>query len=389
MLYGVNVMRTKVLITTGFYIPSVKGGGPIQSIKNIVSNLSDDIDFYILTRDRDLGDDNPFQEVVREKWIDVGNARVYYVNHKKLTFTKLINIIRDVDCDVLYLNGFFPFKLSIMIVAARKLKLIDVKKTILAPRGEFSKGALELKKLKKTSYIMIAKVLNLYKNITWHATTGIEEDYIKSIFGKKSDLYVAQNMTENYKELSNHKNIAKNKGELKVIFISRIHPKKNLKHAIEVLSKIHGKIQFNIYGPIEDEKYWDECQTIIRGLPDNIKTNYFGVVEHKEIIDVFRNHHIFLFPTLGENYGHIISEALIGGCPIVISDQTPWIGLEKEGVGWDIELGNKSKYIDALTYCVNLDENEYIAFSQEAFDYGKAMSGKNNSLEQYKNLFAN
>jgi hypothetical protein len=41
---------------------------------------------------------------------------------------------------------------------------------------------------------------------------------------------------------------------------------------------------------------------------------------------------LFLFPTLGENYGHVISEALASGCPVVISDQTPWRNLEAEGI---------------------------------------------------------
>ena len=37
---------------------------------------------------------------------------------------------------------------------------------------------------------------------------------------------------------------------------------------------------------------------------------------------------VFLLPTGGENFGHAIFEALSCGVPVLISDQTPWRGLE-------------------------------------------------------------
>ena len=51
-------------------------------------------------------------------------------------------------------------------------------------------------------------------------------------------------------------------------------------------------------------------------------------------------YHFFILPTLGENFGHVFIEALAAGCPLIISNRTPWLELEKKGIGWDIPLEN-------------------------------------------------
>lgn len=380
-------MKKKVLICAGFYIPSIKGGGPIQSIKNLVDNLSERVDCYIVAADRDLGDDKPFDNIIIDEWLQVGDAKVFYTDLSKLTWRKTANLINSVNYDVIYLNSFFSYKFSTVPVLLSKIKKIPRKQIVLAPRGQFSPGALGLKSGKKKLYIKIAKALGLYKDITWHATAETEKNDIESIFGKKANIKVANNLTANYKELKYDKDIEKSKGELKVVFISRIHPKKNLKKAIEFLKAIQGKIEFNIYGPLEDKVYWSECEKVIEQLPKSIQVSYKGAIDHDNIMDIFKEHHIFLFPTLGENFGHVISEALIGGCPVIISDQTPWRELRKKQVGWDIKLTDENAFSEVLQKCVNLDNNEYQEISKNAFEYGKQTSNNVEDIEGNYNLF--
>lgn len=380
-------MKKKVLIFAGYYIPSVKGGGPIQSIKNLVDNLSDTIDFYIIAADRDLGDKKPFGEIKLDKWTKVGRAQVFYTNPNTLTWRKTRNIITNISYDVIYLNSFFSYKSSIIPILLRKFKLIPSKPIVLAPRGQFSPGALGLKNKKKNIFLNLIKILGIYKNIIWHATAETEKKDIEINLGKNCNIIVANNLTANYKELNFNKDIYKEISELKVVFISRIHAKKNLKKAIKLLKNIKGNIEFNIYGPVEDENYWSECKKEIEELPFNIKAKYKGLLEHENVIKTFKSHHIFLFPTLGENFGHIISEALIGGCPVIISNQTPWNDLEEKKVGWDLQLNDEENFVKAIQYCVNLDNNEYQEMSKKAFEYGKNISNKANDISNTYKLF--
>ncbi|MBS4030264.1 MAG: glycosyltransferase [Clostridiales bacterium] len=380
-------MKKNVLIMGGYYIPSVKGGGPIQSIRNLVDNLSDKINFYIVTLDRDLGDDKPFRNIKTDTWLKVGKAKVYYTNQHELTWRKTESIINSVDYDVLYLNSFFDYKFSTVPILLKKYNKIPWKPIVLSPRGQFSPGALVLKSGKKKLFINITRVLGLYNGLTWHATSDVEKKDIEKLFGEKANIIVANNLTANYEDLKLDKEIDKNKGELKVVFISRIHPKKNLKKAIQFLNQINGKVEFNIFGPLEDSSYWSECEVIIKSLPSNIKVEYKGVVEHDRIMNVFKEHHVFLFPTLGENYGHVISEALISGCPVIISNQTPWRELESKHVGWDIDLKDEYKFISVIQLCMELNNEEYKIFSTSAFNYGKKKSNQKEELIKAYSLF--
>lgn len=380
-------MKNKILIMSAYYLPGVKAGGPIQSIKNLVDNLSTKFDFYIITSDRDLGEKTPYSNIKIDKWNKCGNANVFYTNSAKLDAKKLINIINSIDYDVLYLNSFFSFKFSILPVLLKRFKKIPSKPVILAPRGEFSKGALNLKKIKKKFFIHVVKLLSLYNEVIWHATSKTEVNDIQRIFTSNVNIRTANNLTANYEDENYEKKVEKKINEIKIVFISRIHPKKNLKKAIEFLKKTNGKVTFNIFGPIEDNIYWSECLTEIKKLPKNVKVNYKGMLDHEKVIDTFRSHHVFLFPTLGENYGHVISEALIGGCPVIISDQTPWRNLEYYGAGKDISLRNEKEFITTIQEYIEMDNEEYRKSSYNAFKFGKKMSIKNNDLNKYLELF--
>lgn len=380
-------MKKKILVMAGYYLPSVKGGGPIQSIKNLVDNLSDRFDFYIVATDRDLGDSKPFENIVVDTWIQVGKAKVYYTDISTLDWKKTKKIIDYSHCKIMYLNSFFDYKFTIVPLILNKLNEIDVNKIIVAPRGQFSPGALRLKRNKKKLFIAITKIFGLYKNLRLHATAEVEKNHIQRIFGDKIDIVIANNLTANYDDLIFDKKIIKRQGDLKLVFISRIHPKKNLKLALELLKNVNGNLVYNIYGPIEDKNYWEECKKVISSLPSNIIVNYNGVVEHEEIMSIFMQHHVFLFPTLGENFGHVISEAFIGGCPVIISDQTPWRDLNQLQVGWDINLKDEKKFIEAIQACVHFDEHEYREISINAFDYGKKSSNINYEIQKYTKLF--
>ncbi|MBP7435955.1 MAG: glycosyltransferase family 4 protein [Bacteroidales bacterium] len=371
----------------GYYLPSVKGGGPIQSIKNIVDNLSDKFDFFVVAADRDLGDSEPFKNISVDTWVQVGKTKVYYTDISTLDWKKTKKIIDDSHCEIMYLNSFFDYKFTIVPLILYKLNKINFNKIIIAPRGQFSPGALGLKSGKKKLFILTSKKFGLYKNLKWQATSEAEKDHIQKIFGDKIDVIIANNLTANYSNIAYDKNLEKSKGELKLVFVSRIHPKKNVKLAIQLLRKINGIVIFNIYGPIEDIDYWKDCKQEITRLPANITVNYQGIVNHEDIISVFNKHHVFLFPTLGENFGHVISEALIGGCPVIISDQTPWRNLEEQKVGWDINLTDTDSFIKTIQYCVYMNNSEYTFFSRQAFNYGKKASNNMYDILNYEKLF--
>jgi glycosyltransferase involved in cell wall biosynthesis len=378
-----------ILTFVGSYLPGYKAGGPIRTLSNMVESLSDDYVFKIITRDRDLGDDHPYPGIKQNEWNEVGHSQVYYLDYANLSFLNIIRLVKKTPYDVIYFNSFFSWDFTIKPLLLRWIKLIPpTTPIVVAPRGEFSAGALALKTFKKKLYISTVKILRLYKNVIWQASSEHEKEDILRIIGKDTDVFIAPDVPApigkgNFLRVVNHKK----PGIIKCIFLSRIARMKNLQVALDILKNIKGRVEFNIYGPLEDIAYWRECQESIRKLPKNIYVNYRGLIPHEEVGAVFSEHHLFLFPTLGENFGHVIIESLVAGCPVLISDQTPWRNLEQEGVGWDLPLDRLEVFQQVLQKCVDMGEEEFRQLSRRATEYGIERSNDLEVLDANRNLF--
>lgn len=331
----------KILIVMGGFFPGKKYGGPPVSIDNFCS-LVKDHDCFIVTHDHDLFETERYTGI-QQGWNDRGNCKVLYVAdsaYNKSTFEK---VIEEIHPDIIYLQGLFQSCVLPCLQLAKKHSI----SVLLAPRGELCEGALNIKKWKKIPYIEAVKMLGLVKNIHWQSTSDEETEAIKKLM-KASDAHIHR--LDNIpsipkKEYPRREKVA---GEGRFVFLSRIHPKKNLLFAISLFRDVQEKAVFDIYGPIEDDEYWKQCQYEIMRLPDNVKVEYKGLVSHDQVHEVFSHYDAFLFPTLSENYGHVIAESLIVGTPVIISDQTPWRGLEKAGAGWDVELNNQEGFRTAI-----------------------------------------
>jgi len=381
-----------ILVFIGTYLPGNKAGGPIRSVANVVESLGDEFNFKIITADHDLGQAQPYPGIVPDTWCRFGKAEVYYASKKSFSLRALIKLLNSMDYDVLYLNSLFCLNFTIKPLLLRYLKLIPNITTILAPRGMFSPGALRLKWLKKRVYIFIVRFIGLYSNIIWQASSRFEEIDIRHVFGgtghqMKDPVIVAPDLVGYQMDHSPYPLRIKKQGTLDIVFLSRISPMKNLDAALAMLKGIQGDINFNIFGPIEDQKYFQICHKICEGLDSNIKVTFHGEVDHAGVQGVLSSNHLFFLPTLGENFGHVILEALLAGCPVLISDKTQWKDLENLGIGWDIPLNSPDKFKAILKRFVEMDNEEFIVFSKRAANFGKTQLNNSTILEQNRELF--
>jgi glycosyltransferase involved in cell wall biosynthesis len=180
---------------------------------------------------------------------------------------------------------------------------------------------------------------------------------------------------------------AKKPGELRAAFLSRITGKKNLAGAVEMLSGVRGEVRFTIYGPAEDAAYWAECQARIATLPPNVRVEYAGPLRPEQVADALSAHHLLLFPTLGENFGHVILEALVAGIPVLTSDRTPWDGLEAAGAGWTVPLEQPERFRSLLQAYADAGMEEHARRSAAARAHGEAVARDEAVLEANRALF--
>ena len=217
----------------------------------------------------------------------------------------------------------------------------------------------EKKKYKKIPYIAYLRMKNLVRNIAYQSTSEEESAaIIKYLKADSEKIHFLTNIPSIPEKQYIHE--LKKSGEGKFVFVSRIHPKKNLISAIEYMKDIKGKVVFDIYGPIEDEEYWKQCNQKIHELPQNITVNYCGLVNHEKVHEIFSLYNAFLFPTFCENYGHVIAEALSVGTAVIISDQTPWSDINEAKAGWAIPLDNREKFVEAIQSVIDQkpDDNQ-------------------------------
>lgn len=335
----------KILIIMGRYLPGYKDGGPVRSIKNLIDRLGNEYDFHILTADRDHGDTKPYQDIKVREWNQVGMAKVFYVEPGGFDNQTVMKCAEGMD--MIYMCGCFNDYARTTLWLKKKGEIPC--RVVIASMGLFSPGAFRIKYPKKKAYTLLLRWLGCFKNVEWSATDETEAEDIRRQIGKNAICHLAEDLPRKPEKVM-HKTITDN-GSLRIIFLSRISRKKNLLFAIKIVQEItEGNITFDIYGNKEDPDYWKECEQELKKLPDNIKWSYKGVADAEKVVDIFSEYDVFLFPTMAENYGHVIFEAMAGGCVPIISDKTPWDSEKAQGVLSCIQLKDNEKIVHSFVY---------------------------------------
>ncbi|MBD1152590.1 glycosyltransferase family 4 protein [Pelagibacterales bacterium SAG-MED22] len=375
-----------ILCFIGYYLPDYNSGGPVRSIENFVNQLSCEFDIKIVCNNHDSLKKTVFEGVFNDTWQKVGNASVYYVSKKTLKLKEIKKLINDTKHDILYVNSFFSYHFSLIPIILSSFKNLSDVPCIIAPRGEFSSGAIKIKFLKKKLYLIIFKLLGLHKSVFWQATSDLEKKDIKREIGNiVKNIHIAPNLTLPIDNI-NLKNIRRRKqGKLRIIFLSRISPKKNLDFILKELIKIKVPLEFAIYGPKSDLKYWKRCLNLINKLPSNVQIIVNEEIPNNQVQNIFENYDLFVFPTLGENFGHVIFECLKTGTPVLVSDQTPWKSNEIGGLQ-TLSL-NESQWTDAITEWSKFDDDKLFETRKEALEYISNYTNNSIALEQNKKLF--
>lgn len=375
------------MVFTDWYEPGFKGGGPIRSCVNFALHMKEMYEVFIFTGDRDWGDKKGYTNINANCWLEKDGIHLFYASPNALNRKNILFQIQSIKPDYIYLNNMYSRYFTIYPLLLKRLGLIKAK-IVLAPRGMLQEGALQFKAGKKKIFLVVLNFLGIPKRIHAHATDEQEKlDINRYLPGMQSVTVIP-----NYSALSLPEYIvlSKNKGELRIVFISRISPKKNILFFLSLLSLLPAslKLHVTIRGGVEDEGYWNKCIEIMDNLSKNFCINYEGPVENYEVTKLIQQHHLFVLPTLGENFGHAIFEALSAGRPVLISDQTPWRNLCEHHAGWDLPLNNEAGFVRVLQEVADMDDETYQQWSRGAWQYAKNFSDSAHLKEKYLELFS-
>lgn len=380
--------RLKALVFCDYYLPGFRGGGPITTIRNMVTTLNGTVEFRIITRAHDLGEKDHYPGVLKGEWEDREGAAIMYTEAAELTVGRILSEILRQKPDVIYLNSVLSRRYTLipLLAAMRARKtLYPSPRIILAPRGEFSPGALSLKPWQKKLYLGMLRTFGLWRNVVWQASTVHEAADIRRVAGPKAKVCIAPDLPSPLIMPADLK--AKRTGDAVIAFVGRISPMKNLHTAIRIVAKLKGHIEFVVVGPAEDKAYWVQCQKEIERLPGHIKVTIKGSLPPSEVLSTLTQSDILLLPSLGENFAHVVLEALGAGCPVALSDRTPWRDLQPLGIGADIALEEEDKFVVFLQGLIDLDETSFHEKKLAAQQYARQFVANNALAENYIAMF--
>ena len=100
------IAKKTILILCDWFLPGYLAGGPIQSIATLTKQLSNDVNFKIITTDRDFNADAAYKTIELNCWTTFDGRSVFYVSPENLNSEFILKIIQDTPHDALYLNCF-------------------------------------------------------------------------------------------------------------------------------------------------------------------------------------------------------------------------------------------------------------------------------------------
>ena len=378
--------KKKILILIEWFSPGYKAGGPIQSCVNMCVALQQAYEIFVLTTDTDHGETLPYQDISANKWIenDASGVHVYYAQKTTLSVRQIKTIIDEVQPDYVYLNLLFSPQ---FVLYPLWLKLTGRLSSpiIICPRGCLYDSALSLKFYKKKPLLLLYKWLGIHQRIRFHATNTREEKAIQQYF-PGSKVITANNLPN----IQQHPFVTCNKqpGKLNCLFIARLVPIKNLLYLLQALGMVKASIVLTIAGPVEDEVYWETCKQQIAQLPANIQCSYIGPQANNQVHQLLLQNHLFILPTTGENFGHVIIEALLAGRPVLISDQTPWLNLAEQHAGWHLPLNNMTAFAAVIDEVAGYNQEAFDTVAGNAWQYAHNFSQDPNLIKPYLQLFS-
>jgi glycosyltransferase involved in cell wall biosynthesis len=376
--------RPRVLVLADWYAPGFRAGGPIRSLVNFADRFEQALDIHVLTTDRDLGQAGAYPGVPADRWLARSHHQVYYASPGGLRGGRLAEIVRAVQPDHIYLNSMYSRRLAVQPLLLHRAGLLRAP-LVLAPRGMLAEPAMAGKPLRKRAFLATLRVLGVPSRIRFQATDEREAADIRRWFGHGAKVVTAGNVPSRQAPLSLPPR--KEPGALKVAFVGRSHPIKNLDFLLRVLCGVRARVELTLVLATDDEAYALQCRALAEALPAHVAVRELRDLAPEAVKQVLRESHLLALPSRGENFGHAILEALAAGRPVLVSDRTPWRNLAAARAGWDLPLDDEAAFRDTLETIAAMDHETLVPWCSGAWEKARAYLQHSGLDQAYAELF--
>ncbi|MGN0826354.1 MAG: glycosyltransferase, partial [Kiritimatiellia bacterium] len=323
---------------------SRSSGGPARSVQGLVAGLNRiGIETWLMTF---YPGDEPWVEGVE-----------HFVNGGKFE-----NVVCTVNPDLVHLHGIWSLGLHRCAAICRRRNIPYV----TAPRGMLEPWSLKQKWLKKRIARWLYQDNDLDGAAALHATAESEAAQFKRL-GLGNQIIVSPNGVN----VPNDKSLLQlqlqtqtNTDGKRVLFVSRMHPKKGVLELVEAWKKVRLKewkceLVYTVNGAFE-LAYEAKVKTRVNELGLQEQFIFTGALSDNAKWAAYARADVFVLPTYSENFGIVVAEALWAGLPVITTKGTPWQELETCKCGWWIDIGVEP-LVEALKEAMSLSDEERAA----------------------------
>ncbi|MFI3302532.1 MAG: glycosyltransferase family 4 protein [Rikenellaceae bacterium] len=122
--------------------------------------------------------------------------------------------------------------------------------------------------------------------------------------------------------------------KIKLLFVGSLSQRKGIANIFEAIEGLEDRVEFTIVGRGDTEG----CAALKDALS---RVTYIPALPHDEVLRLMSTQDLFLFPSLFEGFGLVITEAMSQGTPAITTNRTCGEDVITHGVnGWIVEAGN-------------------------------------------------
>lgn len=294
-------------------------------------------------------------------------------NSTALFYQKMQKNILEYRPNIIHIHGLWLASVHCAYKLAKKYNIPIVSQ----PHGMLMQAAMESKRFKKSLALFLYQKRDLKSARRIIASSDLEYESLKRYGLGKKVVVISNGVEKRHHSLDEAKlvNIHKNSNPeriRRVLFLSRIDKIKGLNNLIRAWSRVaaDGWI-LTIAGPGDQKgKYLEEILTLIRELGIENRTEYIGEIYGQAKDSLFNVSDLFVLPTLSENFGIVVAEALSYGIPVITTKAAPWSDLELLKCGWWIDAGI-DPLISALNHAISLSDHERSEMGLNGVIYSK------------------
>lgn len=324
-------------------------GGPSRSIPGLASALSEEqIDVCLITCRPLSGHTSPelpANDRVSSLLLPVRARRRDWAARRNGLFRAICKL-PDSSQTVIHDNGLWLPSNHAVARASRILR----RPFLISPRGMLSAQALSHHGLRKKVAWRLFQQRDFLGASAIHVTSEAELNDVRRA-GYAGPTAVIPNGVNLPSRISSRFASEESRTAL---CVSRLHPIKGLLNLIEAwqLNRPKGW-RLTIVGNSEDG-HEDELKEAVSKHKLKGVVDFFGPANEVDKENLYRTSDLFILPSLSENFGISIAEALAHSLPVITTRATPWSELVSHHCGWWIDTG-VAPLVRALREATNCD----------------------------------